>query len=45
MDYKETLDTIIKMYENIINKHGICRNSKALEKTISLLQFIIENNK
>lgn len=45
MDYKETLDTIIKMHENIINKYGNCRNSRALEKAISLLSFIIENDK
>ena len=45
MDYKETLNVLVTMHNNIMNEFGYYRNAKALEKAISLLQFIIESNK
>lgn len=45
MNYEQTLGTLVEMHENIMNKYGYCKNAIALEKAISLLQFIIQNDK
>lgn len=45
MNHEETLETLVEMHKNIMDKYGYCKNGVALEKAISLLQFIIQNDK
>lgn len=44
MNYEETLQVLVNLRNNIMNKYGFGRNTVALEKAISLLQFINQNN-
>ena len=44
MNYQEALEILVKMKNNTMNKYGCCANTIALEKAISLLQFIIQNS-
>ena len=44
MNYEETLQVLVNLHNNIMNKYGFCKNTAALEKAISLLQFINQNN-